>query len=265
MITKFLEQLGLFVGHEKDNNHESLFFFDLNKWIFDVGISKVDYPLNLQFMNPNCKEEVISVIDYHLSGPRKRKFLGRHSFKDIRDIDFNWGWKEPRNTFTLEFYKELFPKAKVIHIYRNPIDSANSYLKRDFVRRNAFNLTWKKKLKRKFLISKKYHQNFRLNSIEDGYQLWDEYVSKSFSWEEEFGDSMLTLKYEDFLDQPAQYLQELANFCGLNVTDEKINSAIVNVDASRKYAFTSDDKLVNFFHKIKNDEWMIRLGYNEIL
>ena len=47
MITEFLDQLGLFVGAKLDPNHESLFFFDLNKWIFDVGIAKVDYPQNL--------------------------------------------------------------------------------------------------------------------------------------------------------------------------------------------------------------------------
>ncbi|MEZ5023867.1 MAG: sulfotransferase [Chitinophagales bacterium] len=64
--------------------------------------------------------------------------MGPHRFKDIRDLDIPWGWKEPRNSFTLEFYKELFPDAKIIHIYRNPIDSANSYLKRD--RKGEMNL-----------------------------------------------------------------------------------------------------------------------------
>lgn len=265
MITELLDQLGLFVGAKLDNNHESLFFFDLNKWIFDVGIAKVDYPHNLSLMNQNCKEEVINVIDYHLGSSRRKKYLGQHNFKDIRDLDIPWGWKEPRNSFTLEFYKELFPDAKIIHIYRNPIDSANSYLKRDRKRRNEFDLTWKKKLKRKLLIANKYHQNFRLNTLQDGYDLWQEYVTKAFSWEEEFGDRMLTLKYENFLDKPADRIKMLADFCGLTTSEAKIKKLVKDIDASRKYAFASDEKSIDFYHKIKQEEWMTRLGYDDIL
>lgn len=264
MITQFLEQLGLFVGEEKDVNHESMFFFDLNKWIFEVGISKVDYPHNMKLMNPNAKQEVVNVIDYHLSGPRKKKFLGKHRFKDIRDIDFKWGWKEPRNSFTLEHYKELFPNCKVIHIYRNPIDSANSYLKRDLSRRNKFTLTWKKKLKRKMLISDKYHQNFRLKGLPDGYALWEEYVAQSFSYEEAFGERMLTLRYEDFLDEPKKYLTEMASFCDLEFTPAQIEKVIANVDSSRKYAFLKDDESMAFYEQIKNDAWMQRLHYDNL-
>ncbi|MCB0502264.1 MAG: sulfotransferase [Bacteroidetes bacterium] len=265
MITEFLDQLGLFVGAKLDPNHESLFFFDLNKWIFDVGIAKVDYPQNLELMNPNCKEEVIKVIDYHLSSSRRKKYLGPHKVNDIRDLDIPWGWKEPRNSFTLEFYKVLFPNAKIIHIYRNPIDSTNSYLKRDRKRRNEFELTWKKKLKRKFLIADKYHQNFRLNTLQDGYDLWKEYVSKAFSWEAEYGDRMLTLKYENFLDNPADRIKMLADFCGLKTTEAKIKELVKDVDSSRKYAFTNDEKSVDFYHRIQQEEWMTRLGYDDIL
>jgi hypothetical protein len=264
MITELLQQLGLFVGEKLDDNHESLFFFDLNKWIFEVGIAKTDYPTNLQFMNPNCKTEIINVLDYHMSSSRRKKYLGNKSFKDIRDIDFKWGWKEPRNSFTLEFFKELFPEAKVIHIYRNPIDSANSYLKRDIERRNQFSLTWKKKIKRHFLIAKKYHQNFRLNNLQDGYDLWKEYVAKSFGWESVFKERMLTIKYEDFLDQPFEILKKLADFCDLKAEDAHLKKLVEQVNATRKYAFLADQESMEFYSKIKNEDWMKRLHYDSI-
>ena len=265
MITKFLDELGLFIGDKLDDNHESLFFFDLNKWIFDVGIAKTDYPYNLQLMNPNTKREVINVLDYHMSSRRRKKYLGKHRFKDVRDIDFKWGWKEPRNSFTLEFYKVLFPNAKIIHIYRNPIDSANSYIKRDIKRRNAFTLTWKKKLKRHFLIAHKYHQNFRLRNLQDGYDLWQAYVEKAFSWEEEYKERMVTLRYEDFLDNPFEQTKKLARFCGLEATDAAIKQVVKEVDTSRKYAFTKDENSIAFYNTIKDNDWMKKLKYNDIL
>jgi hypothetical protein len=264
MITEFLDQLGLFVGEKLDVNHESLFFFDLNKWIFEVGIAKTDYPYNLQLMNPNCKTEIVKALDYHMSSGRRKKYLGNRRFKDIRDIDFKWGWKEPRNSFTLEFFKELFPEAKVIHIYRNPIDSANSYLKRDIERRNSFRLNWKKKIKRHFLIANKYHQNFRLNNLQDGYDLWKEYVSKSFEWEAVFKDRMITLRYEDFLDSPFEYTKALAQFCNLEAEDAAIKKLVEQVNSTRKYAFTTDPESMNFYQKIKNEDWMKRLKYDTI-
>jgi hypothetical protein len=265
MITEFLDQLGLFVGEKLDVNHESLFFFDLNKWIFEVGIAKTDYPYNLQLMNPNCKTEIVKALDYHMSsGKTKKVFRRNRSFKDIRDIDFKWGWKEPRNSFTLEFFKELFPEAKVIHIYRNPIDSANSYLKRDIERRNSFRLNWKKKIKRHFLIANKYHQNFRLNNLQDGYDLWKEYVSKSFEWEAFFKDRMITLRYEDFLDSPFEYTKALAQFCNLEAEDAAIKKLVEQVNSTRKYAFTTDSESMNFYQKIKNEDWMKRLKYDTI-
>jgi hypothetical protein len=264
MITEMLEQLGLFVGHEKDDNCESLFFFRLNHWMFKVGIAKVDYPMNMLLMNSNCKAELVDAVDWHLRQGRIKTYLGSRRFSDIRDVDFPWGWKEPRNTFTLDIYKELFPDARVIHIYRHPLDAAASYLKRDVERRNQFELTWKKKLKRKRLIADKYHQNFRLNDLSDGYELWKEYVGRALSWEDEFQDRMLTIKYEDFLAAPFEPMKRLAAFSGLSVSDEQVAEVVSGVDATRQYAFLNDAEAVALYERIKGEELMVRLGYGDV-
>ena len=147
MITEMLEQLGLFVGDQKDDNCESLFFYKINKWAFRIGISKIDMPDNMKLMSPSCKNEIITSFDYFLGSWRRWVYLGKKYFfkyNSIKDIDFAWGWKEPLNTFTIDLWKEIFPEAKIIHIYRNPLDSAASFIKRDAVKRNAFKLSWKK-------------------------------------------------------------------------------------------------------------------------
>ncbi len=268
MITKFLEELGIFFGDKKDDNNESLYFYKINYWIFRIGISKPDYPHNLQYMSPECRTVVLNGLDYYMSSIKRHNYLGKGNalkYKDIRDVDFRWGWKEPKNTFTVDFWKELFPNAKIIHIYRNPIDCAASYMKRDIKRRNAFDISWKKKLKRYFMIAHKYHQNFRIKNIADGYDLWREYVTKAFSLEEEFGDNMFAFKYEDFIDRPFEGLKQLVAFLELkDIDDDQIRSVIQNVDASRKYSFVNDDKLYAYYQQIKSDEIMKGLDYDSL-
>jgi hypothetical protein len=267
MVCGMLEQLGLFVGDKKDDNNESLFFYKLNNWAASVGFARYDYPHNLALMNPNCQQEVVAAFSYHLGSWRRQAYLGWGKFfqyKDIRQLDMPWGWKEPQNIFMLDFWKEIFPEARIIHIYRNPIDCTASFLERDLERRNRFELNWKKRLKRNLLIGHKYHQNFRLNTLQDGYELWAEYVDKAISWESVFGERMLSVKYEDFLSEPVKHLVSLAAFAGLDAGREKIENVARSVKADRKYAFLQHEAHHAFYQSIKDQPLMRQLGYDNL-
>lgn len=268
MITELLEKMGLFVGDQKDDNCESLFFYKINKWAFRIGISKIDMPDNMQRMSPSCKMEIVQSFNYFLGSWRRWIYLGKRyffSYKNIKNIDFPWGWKEPLNTFTIDLWKEIFPDAKIIHIYRNPMDSAASFIKRDAVKRNNFKLSWRKRIKRFFLISNKYHQNFRLTDFQPGYEVWQSYVEKAFSLEKDFGENIISIQYEDFLDNPLTYLEQINKFCGLSSTDSTICNLVNEIKVSRKYAFLGDDKSIEFYQTIKNDSIMKKLGYDNII
>ncbi|MCD6375116.1 MAG: glycosyltransferase, partial [Caldisericaceae bacterium] len=55
-----------------------------------------------------------------------------------------WGWKDPRNSLTLPFWKKLLPDAKLVFMIRHPLEVANSLNKRNFFSiLNGLNL-WKK-------------------------------------------------------------------------------------------------------------------------
>ena len=198
MITKILENLGLFVGTQKEINHEALFFWEINNWIFDLHTATPEKPYNLRYKNPACEKVIIESLEYFVQSNKRKQYLGNLSttYPNIKEIDIPYGWKDPKNTFTIDFWKHIFPNPKVIHIYRNPIDSVSSYIERDLALKNKFEWNWKKKLKRDLLISKNFHQNFRLTSIEEGYDLWHEYVTKALSLKEEFAN-YIEIKYED--------------------------------------------------------------------
>ena len=148
MITKMLENLGLFVGDQKEINNEALFFWNINNWIFDITLCRADLPYNFKYLNPRTKEILIDDLNHFVQGSNRKLFLGNKSskYKSIKDLDIPWGWKDPKNSFTIDLWKEVFPNAKVLHIYRNPIDSISSFIERDLEMKNRYSLNWKKKL-----------------------------------------------------------------------------------------------------------------------
>jgi len=267
MVTKMLENLGLFVGDKKEVNNEALFFWDINNWIFDIAVSRADMPHNFRYLNPAAKEIIIKDLAYFTQSSKRKSFLGSQyysRYKDIRDLDFPWGWKDPKNSFTIDLWKEIFPGAKVLHIYRNPIDSISSFIERDLVMKNRFTHNWKKKLKREFLIRNNYHANFRLHSLEEGYNLWEEYVSKCLDLEKDFPD-MLHVRYEDFLENPANHLAEIAGYCGLTPTPEQIAKQVKEVRSDRSFAFLSNEEAVKIYLLKKHQPIMHRLKYDKII
>ncbi len=265
MVTKLLENLGLFVGAEKEPNNEAMFFWEINNWIFDLHTATAEKPYNMQFTNPACRKVIEESLHYYVQSRRKKKFLGalNNKFSSIAELDIPWGWKDPKNTFTLDFWKSVFPNPKIIHIYRNPVDSIASYTERDLELKNKFEWNWKKKLKRDLLVSKNFHENFRIYDFEQGYLVWKAYVEKASSLKYDNTD-FIEIKYEDFLAEPEIYLAQLLEFCGLSPDENAINTQIEQLKKDRAYAFTQNEKLYTFYQQIKEDSIVKQLGYSDL-
>src|SRR5688572_27012894 len=129
VLTRILEQSGVFFGSKRDENDEAVFFQSLNIWMLSQLSASWDSPYNARFLDEQRKQHMVRVAEMHFRGIHRIDFLGRTRFfkyRDIRKLDLRWGWKDPRNTFTLPVWLSFFPRAKIIHIYRNPIDVAQS-------------------------------------------------------------------------------------------------------------------------------------------
>ncbi len=265
MIAKMLENLGLFVGTEKEINNEALFFWKINNWIFDLHTATSEKPYNLCYKNPACEKIILESLEHFIQSNKRKEYLGKHAsaFKNIKEIDFPYGWKDPKNTFTIDFWSSIFPNPKIIHVYRNPIDSISSYIERDLELKNKFEWNWKKKLKRDFLISKNFHQNFRLYNIQEGYNLWEEYVSKALSLKDTF-PNYLEIKYEDFLEKPFENLQKLAVFSGLEVTEQQLQNEISTIKRERAFSFLNNKNYVAIYQELKLKPLMQQLGYDNL-
>ena len=118
LICRVLEELGLFVGNKLERNREAWFFLHSNEWIFRQGGAAWDNPEVLAHVldNPDLRELVSGRMRDILHSPHAISYLGLRRYLrccNIPSINFPWGWKEPRNTFTLPLWQEIFPQVKI--------------------------------------------------------------------------------------------------------------------------------------------------------
>ena len=169
-------------------------------------------------------------------------------------LDIPWGWKDPRNTYTLPIWLDLFPEAKVIHIYRHPMDIVNSLMTRrarGLRRLSEKQSGWKKAISwyhmvQKFIPSKKVFVDLRGGSPEEGLVMWEEYMQQARSHVNSLGDQAIEIKYEDFLEHPARVLGQLSEFTGLEASQGRIEELTKDINKSRAYAFRKEPELLSF-------------------
>ena len=267
VLTRLLENFGVFVGAETSVDWESPFFNRLNEWIFRCGNATWDNPRNLTFMDEMFVQHTAPVLRRHLKGPGRRAYLGLRryfSYPDIAELDFPWGWKDPRNTFTVGIWRRIFPECRMIHIYRNPVDVAESlrvareyHMKRE---RSRF----RDRVNEALLRRVSYQISLRIRNIEEGLMLWREYVDTALALAKLYPGKTIDVRYETLLESPRTVLTDLAAFLGLDLDEKRIEQAASKLDVARAFAFLKNQELVDLYSKIKDSELMQRLAYSGI-
>lgn len=254
MVTRMLEELGLFVGERKMQDHEPYFFLGLNDWALRQCGGAWDHPAPFREVLENARVRAL-VVDYlrtSLRMPRAASYLGWKNYRRYRspeNLNVPWGWKDPRNTYTLPLWLEIFPEARVIHILRHGVDVAGSLkmrAERTLERAEALHERRKPWM---YAIRPKrggFGSSVRCATLEGGFTLWESYVEEARLQIERLGDRAMEFRYEDFLADPRQALSSLATFCSLDATREAIAGATQNVRRDRAYAYRDDPELLEF-------------------
>lgn len=96
-----------------------------------------------------------------------------------------WGWKDPRTTLFLPFWKSLLPDMRLVVCIRNPIEVAKSLEARNGM------------------------------DIQKGLSLWEHYMSEAMRHTED--SNRILVFYDDFFRRPDREISNILLFCGLDV------------------------------------------------
>ncbi len=273
LIARLLGRAGLFMGNDRDRNNESFFFQDLNNWMLRSAGATWDRPENFNFINPTLKSEMLRVIDLQfMSFCRRKKYLGISKalrYRDLRELDFPWGWKDPRNTFTIDVWKDVFSRMKLIHVYRNPIDVARSLANREKYEQrktaSGTRRTVKNRLKEYALAGTVLYQySCRVEDVHEGIMLWEMYTKRALSLGKTGDGKVLHLKFEEVLHSPHDQIRSLLRFTGLDPAESRIDELVGDIHPGRGWAFINDKKAREIHEEVKNRELVRRLGYHEL-
>ena len=194
LMAKSLERAGIFMGVVKDHNYEAMHFLSLNQQaLWAAGASwlepKVPEPLHYKTLPaPLLYQEHFKLV----TGWQKFS----HQVRGRR-----WGWKDPRNTFTLPMWLQLFPKARVLHIYRDEEAVAHSLKERNRVRGEV--------------------HDARLNDLDFNRRLARLYREQGFSYARVLGSRYHDISYEGIVKKDDSAIRSLEKF-----SDVKLQSAL---------------------------------------
>ena len=239
LLSRLLESLGLFLGRTKDENHEATFFQSINHWLLRQAGGAWDNPGPIRYLleNPEIRDKTTGYIRRCLlASPRAVSYLGCMNYLRYRRIGLAsepWGWKDPRNTFTLPLWLDIFSEAKVIHLHRSSVDVALSLRRRgrreyrlQGFYRSLPPLHWMRPKRGGFVHS------LRCDRLDAGLALWREYVEQGSRHVAMLEERAFEVSFETLVREPAPTLSALSTFCDLRVDPLAIKRACEQINTT---------------------------------
>jgi hypothetical protein len=185
MVTRLLNLCGLDLGAEQDllgpdrgnplGHFEHKEFKSLDESLLDHFGGSTDSPPDLE---PNWEYE--SSLNAAIEKARLllMTFRGKTA----------WGWKEPRTTLLIPFWRRLIPDAQFVICIRNPLEVARSIAQRDGM------------------------------PVEKGLYLWNHYTRSAIQDTE--GCPRIFTFYENYFTNGLSEIERVAKFCGLGLAPD---------------------------------------------
>lgn len=257
MIAEMLEQCGLFLGVKQDPNHEALFFRRLNDLLLHQCGATWDHPGPFKYLlgNKEVRDMTENHVRHVLQSFKMSGYLGWNRYvryRSMKNLVMAWGWKDPRTTHTLPLWLDIFPDAKIIHIYRHGVDVANSLrVRQAAVLKKEKELYRKRKPLYGFIDKRgRFADSLRCLTLEGGFSLWEEYMQEAHRHVTDLGDRAMEVQYEKFISDAPGMIKILARFCDLRVDNGLLARIASQVRPGRAYAFITNPVLKEFAEQV---------------
>lgn len=253
LVTRVLEKLGVFVGRRRDHNYEAEIFLKINDWLLREGGASWSNPQPVRALLENSRTRALyrQRIKLLLQSFRTVSFLGMRKAlfgPSLFALREPWGWKDPRNTFTLPIWLDIFPDAKVVNVSRHGVDVAASVVRRheQWANRASREFRRYKGLRALAPLGRSPGELAPCSTMDRAFALWEEYMEEGLRLITELDGRSLQVKYEDLLEHPASTARELGCLCGLRVTEAVLEGLSELVRSERAYSYRAEPELAAF-------------------
>jgi hypothetical protein len=133
LLVDLLDKLGVFMGADRQGDSESVTFMLINEGILHQCGAFWSEPMSAHFVlaQPDAVEHLAASVRATLDA-QLEKYVGSSGWQpkgSAEELPL-FGWKDPRNTFTLPVWKQVFPNLRAVHIVRHGVDVAASLARR---------------------------------------------------------------------------------------------------------------------------------------
>lgn len=262
LVSQILSHLKVFQGTSMEGHHEPVFFRDANEWLLGTIHAGWDRPQPIRELYSDSRlcADIVTRLDSRVQSLDFIKtFLGVKTIKRFYGRkEFLWGWKEPRMTLTFPLWYRLFSKARIIFIYRNGIDTANSLVERERWRLDQH--------EHSASVFDDPFFSLRCQDFERAFSLWEAYNQLFYENLERMSSviPLLILRYESLVKNPAYELKRISDFIGYKAAIPVNESFIGEIKRHSPYRFFQNQYLLNQYRLKRKNSMMITLGYNRI-
>ncbi|HUF71596.1 MAG TPA: sulfotransferase [Gammaproteobacteria bacterium] len=249
LLADVLGRLGIFMGADRQADAESVTFLQLNEAILHQCGAFWSEPMPAHFVlaEPATTKQLAAGVARALD-QRIQGYLGSSGSESSLGTGTaqRCGWKDPRNTFTLPVWRELYPNLKVVHMLRHGVDVAASLARRHA---EALRLATGETVPGALTVIRDdalgVLSSRRGWSLSEALTMWEQYAEKARLQAAELGDGALEIRFEQLLEQPDRVIRDIADFCA--VPDTIGDAAFLEgLDAGRAFAYRNNAELVEF-------------------
>jgi hypothetical protein len=267
LLTRLLEQSGVFLGSKKFMNEEAVFFQHINRWLLYQANTPWDSPESFAYTNEPFMTQALKAIEWRMNSYPIKEYLGLTKairYRSLRNLDFAWGWKDPVNTITMDIWMRAFPNARIVNIIRNPIDVATSLKVREENRIAKYTARTVPTKREKDLVKKPaYNQSYRVLEISEGVKLALSYMDLNRSYMNKYRDQSIQLCYEKLLTSPQEELLQVLRFLGLQVPEDRLQHITAIIKPEKGYKFLDDPEMKRVFEKQQLKEQFSAYGFEQ--